>query len=119
MELFAGSAVTALGLEVLTLGGQMEGVDLDRLFNIDGPVHCETPCPPATLCLPLPALGFLPLRSPPWSGGSGGDVTGGEGGCPPWSGGSGGDVTGGEGGCPPWSGGSGGDVTGGEGGVFI
>ena len=55
----------------------------------------------------MPALGFLQLRSPPWSGGSGGDVAGGEGGgCPPWSGVSGGDVTGG-------------DVTGGEGGVFI
>ena len=37
MELFAGSVVTDLGLEVLTLGGQMEGVDLDPLLNIDVP----------------------------------------------------------------------------------
>ena len=80
MELFAGSAVTALGLEVLTLGGQMEGVDLDPLFNIAGPVHCETRCPPATLCLPLPEFGFLQLRCHPWTRGSVGDVTGCEGG---------------------------------------
>ena len=81
MELFASSAVTDLGLEVLTFGGQMEAVDLDPLFIIDGPVHCETRCPPATLCLPLPAFGFLQLRCHPWSRGSVGDVTGGEGAC--------------------------------------
>ena len=80
MELFADSAVTDLGLEVLTLGGQMEGVDLDPLFNIDGPVDCETRCPPATLYLPLPAFGFLQLRCHPWSRGSVGNVAGGEGG---------------------------------------
>ena len=80
VELFAGSAVTDLGLEVLTVCGQMEGVDLDPLFNTDGPVHRETRCPPATLCLPLPAFGFLQLRCHPWSRGSVGDVTGGEGG---------------------------------------
>ena len=39
MDLVAGSAVTDLGSEVLTLGGQMEGVDLDPLLDIDVPVH--------------------------------------------------------------------------------
>ena len=39
MELVAGSAVTDLGLEVLMLGGQMGGVDLDPLLDIDVPVH--------------------------------------------------------------------------------
>ena len=63
----------------LLVGGQMESVDLDPLLDIDGPVLCETRCPPATLCLPLPAFGFLQLRCHPWSGGSVNDVTGGEG----------------------------------------
>ena len=65
VELVAGSAVTDLGLEVLTLGGQMEGVDLDPLLQIDAlssssrrtvrrvvlqlSVHCETRCTPSTL----------------------------------------------------------------------
>ena len=64
MELFAGSVVTDLGLEVLTLGGQMEGVDLDPLLRMWTvrrvvfrlPVHCETRCPLATLCLRLPSF---------------------------------------------------------------
>ena len=67
VELAAGSAVTDLGLEVLTLGGQMEGVDLDPLLHIDAlsssslctvrrvvpqlSVHCETCCPPAVCAL--------------------------------------------------------------------
>ena len=59
VELVAGGAVTDLGLEVLMLGGQIEGVDIDLLLDIDVPLHCEMRCPPATLCLPLPALGFL------------------------------------------------------------
>ena len=80
MELFAGSAVTDLGLEVLTHGSQIEVVDLDPLFSINGPVDCKTRCPPATLCLPLLAFGFLQLRCHPWSRGSVGDMTGGEGG---------------------------------------
>ena len=80
MDLVAGSAVTDLGSEVLTLGGQMEGVDLDPLLDPDVPVHCETRCPPATLCLPLLAFGFLQLCCHPWSRGSVGDVPGDEGG---------------------------------------
>ena len=39
VDLVAGSAVTDLGSEVLTLGGQMEGVDLDPLLDPDVPVH--------------------------------------------------------------------------------
>ena len=79
MDLVAGSSVTHLGSEVLTLGGQMEGVDLDPLLDPDVPVHCETRCLPATLCLPLPAFGFLQLRCHPWSRGSVGDVPSDEG----------------------------------------
>ena len=39
---FAGEAITDLGVEVLTPGGQRESVDLGPLLNIHVPVNCET-----------------------------------------------------------------------------
>ena len=57
---------------MLALGSNVEGVDLGPLLGVNIPVHCA---PPATLCLPLLALGLLQLCRHPWSGGAVGGVT--------------------------------------------